>query len=223
MVGQFIDGEHLCAAVVAELGQPEVFEVGNQNVFRPLVLFDGTTREIIQRLRKRGIQVTPQRFRLTEYDTRPEQVDVARIARRSPGGIAFKQIDALRDHTEATQQIRPELLGVGLFCVALVGGFPLINARPPMGHHGGEVFPDVATIQGGYSIRGSHTLNTTVTLSLSRSHSHTTPTHAIHPCAFLLPRQSRRGATALTRPEGTHLLHYYSMCFVGTKHECRYR
>ena len=145
------------------------------------MLFNGSTREIIQGLRKRGIEITPQRFRLTEDNTRPEQVDVARVSRRGSCCVAFEQVDALRDHAKTPQQIRPELLGVGLLCVALVGGFPLINARPPMGHHGGEVFPDVATIGGGYSIRRSHTLNTTVMLTRDLSHARTIPTHDVAP------------------------------------------
>ena len=33
------------------------------------MLFNGSTREIIQGLRKRDVEITPQRFRLTEYDT----------------------------------------------------------------------------------------------------------------------------------------------------------
>ena len=96
------------------------------------MLFNRTARKIIQSLSKRSIKITPQRFRLTEYDTRPEQVDVARVARGGPRGVAFKQINPLRDHPETPQQIRPELLSVRLFCVALAGGFPLINTRPPV-------------------------------------------------------------------------------------------
>ena len=37
------------------------------------------------------------------------------------------------------------------------------------------------------------------------------------------PENPRRGTTALTRPEATHLLHHYPMCFVGTKQRGRYR
>lgn len=153
------------------------------------MLFNRTAREIIQGLRKRGIEIAPQRFRLTEYDTRPEQVDVARVARGGSCGIAFKQVNALRDHTKAAQEIRPELLSVGLLGVALAGGFPLINARPPMGHHRGEVFPNIATIGGGYSKRRSHTLNTTVMLTRDLSHARTIPTHDVAPlCVPTTPK-----------------------------------
>ncbi|MBF4554426.1 hypothetical protein JOF49_002042 [Corynebacterium suicordis] len=153
------------------------------------MLFNRTARKIIQGLRKRGVKIAPQRFRLTEYDTRPEQVDVARIARRGARGVAFKQVDALRDHAETPEKIRPELLSVGLLSVAFIRGFPFINAWPPVGHHGGEVFPDVAPIQGDYSKRRSHTLNTTVMLARDLSHARTIPTHDVAPlCVPTTPK-----------------------------------
>ena len=81
-----------------------------------------------------------QRLELVENNTRPEQVDVARVARRGARSVAFKQVDALWNHAETTQKIRPELLGVRLLCVALVGRFPLVNTRTPVRRHRGEVF-----------------------------------------------------------------------------------
>lgn len=156
VVGDLVDGEGDGPAVVAELGDPEVLEVGDDGVAGPLVLGDGAAGEVVAGLLGRGVEVSSQRLGFTDDNTGPEQVDVSGTPGGRTGGVTFEELDALRDHSEAAQQVRPELLGVGLLSVLGSGVAPIVDDGAPIGGEAVEMTADRAAVKLSGSHSGGH-------------------------------------------------------------------
>ena len=161
MSGDLVDGEGdgpgLRSVTVAELGDPEVLEVGDDGVARPLVLADRTSGEVVAGLLFGSVEVTTEGLGLADDDAGPEQVDIAGAPRGCAGGVALEELDAFGDHPEAAQQVRPELLGVGLLGVLGPGGPPVVDDGAPVGGEAVEVATDRAAVElGGSRGGGGH-------------------------------------------------------------------